>query len=63
MPDFIFTNHGSICTVAPTNPEAEEWVRYNVDPGAQWFGRGVAVEPRYVNDLVEAAICDGLTVG
>lgn len=63
MPDFIFADHGSTTILTPISAEAQEWVRYNIDPGAAWFGRGVAVEPRYVGDLVEGILCDGLTVG
>lgn len=62
MPDFNLTDHGSLYVVTPLTPEAEEWTRHNFDPGANWFGRGVAVEPRYVNDLVEVILCDGITV-
>lgn len=61
--DFNLTDHGSIVVLRPMNDEAREWIDFNVDPDAQWFGRGVVIEHRYVNDIVEGIVSDGLTIG
>ena len=61
--DFVLTDHGSIAVLRPVTDEAREWVDENLPDDAQWFGRGVVIEPRYVGDIVEGILNDGLTVG
>ena len=63
MTDFQLTDRGSICVLRPMNDEAREWIDFNVDPDAQWFGRGVVIEPRYVSDIAEGIVSDGLSIG
>ena len=63
MTDFSLTDHGSIVVLTPLNNEAREWLDRSIDDEAQWFGRGLVIEPRYVGDIVDGIIADGLTVG
>lgn len=34
----------------------------NIDPNAQWFGGGVVIEHRYVEDILEGILNSGLEV-
>jgi len=63
--DFTVDNHGSICILIPENASARAWLDANLydgDDGPQWFGSGVAVEPRYLNPILDGIEADGLTV-
>jgi hypothetical protein len=46
---FEIQNHGSICVVVPHEDDVLEWLKEHTD--GTWFG-GLAVEPRYVQDLL-----------
>ena len=61
MPDYDFgiENHGSIVLFRPTNADALDHLRANVQEDAQWFGGALAVEYRYAADLANALIEDG----
>lgn len=63
MTDFITADHGSIVILIPASEDARYWVDDNLDPDAMWFGKGVAIEPRYVADIIDGITADGLTVG
>lgn len=52
-PDFVVANHGSIFLVLPRNVFARQHLINNTGPEAQWFGRSLVVEPRYVQDLID----------
>ena len=61
--DFSVSNlHGSICILTPLSDAASEWLDENLDPDHQTWGRGVVVEPRYLEDLVAGIAGDGLTI-
>ena len=60
--DVELSLHGSIDLLTPLTPEAQAWMNENIPDDAQWFGSGLAVEPRYVPDIVQGMIDDGLTV-
>jgi RNA polymerase subunit RPABC4/transcription elongation factor Spt4 len=60
--DFTFENHGSIWIVQPHNSEAREHLAENVSDEAIWFAGGLAVEPRYVEDLAEGLQENGFRV-
>jgi len=47
-------NHGSIWLFRPKDMEAEQWVDENISDDRQSFGSAVAVETRYIQDIVEA---------
>lgn len=56
---FDIENHGSICLIRPLTPDVDEWLHANVDPEAQWFGKALVVEPRYVEELYEGLVAEG----
>lgn len=55
-------NHGSICLVKPRTPAARTWLTENVSESSLWWAGGLVVEPRYLDDLVEAMRGDGLVI-
>lgn len=61
-PDIKVTNHGSLFMVAALTEVAHDWLRVMLQPDAQWLGNSVAVEPRYIEGLVEGMRGDGLVV-
>jgi len=63
--DFTVDNHGNICILIPENDAARGWIDqylYDGDDGPQWFGAGVAIEPRYLPPILDGIEADGLTV-
>jgi hypothetical protein len=62
-PDFSFSNHGSIWICTAHNDAAWKHLHANLGDEAQRWGRGVAVEPRYVEGLAEALRNNGWEVG
>jgi hypothetical protein len=63
--DFTVGNHGSIFILQPMNDAARSWIDVNLyegDDGPQWWGGGVVVEHRFIGDIVEGAIAEGLSV-
>jgi len=61
-PDATVENHGSIALVRPLTDAARDWLHENVHEGASYFGSALAVEPRYVAQLVEGMIGAGLVI-
>lgn len=61
MTDYQIENHGSLYLVRPTSDEAREHLKEHTD--GQWFAGALAVEPRYLVDLVAHLHDDGYTVG
>jgi hypothetical protein len=60
--DFVVEYHGTITLVRPLTQACHEWLHDNVAAdGWQWFGEALAVEPRYLDTLVEGMIDGGLT--
>jgi hypothetical protein len=61
--DFRVTYHGTITTITPLSDVCREWVEDNVDIEPwQRFGPSIAIEPRYVEQLAEAMIGEGLVI-
>jgi len=61
--DFRVTYHGTITTVTPLTDRCREWIEENVEIEPwQRFGSAIAVEPRYVEQLAEAMIEQGLVI-
>lgn len=58
---FSIENHGTIVLIRPLTPDVATWLSENVDPDAQWFGRALVCEPRYVEPLVVGLIEEGFT--
>jgi hypothetical protein len=60
-PDILVENHGSVVLLRPLTAPARQWIGENVDV-RQGLGDAIAVEPRYVANIVRGAIADGLRV-
>src|SRR5438874_9978001 len=61
--DFRITYHGTITTITPLSDACREWLEENVEIDTwQRFGNSIAIEPRYVQQLAEAMIGDGLVI-
>lgn len=60
--DFQVVRDGSIALLYPNSYEAKTWVELNLPSDAQWFGSAVAVELRYIADIVSGIQGDGYTV-
>lgn len=62
MADIRVENHGSIWLLRPVSERGTLWLDEHTDPAATWFGGALAVEPRYVADILEGARNDGLEI-
>jgi hypothetical protein len=62
MSDFLVANHGSIFTLTPLTEPASVWIDEHIGDGAQCWGAGIVVEHRYIGDIVEGIVNDGLEV-
>ncbi len=61
--DFLLVNHRSVSILTPLNCEAQRWVDEHLPSDALTWGRnGVVIEPRYVSDIVEGILGDGLSL-
>lgn len=47
-------NHGSICLLRATSREQKAQLENITPSDAQWFGGALVVEPRYVQNLLDA---------
>lgn len=52
----------TIYLVTPLTEAGREWISENVSDDATWFGGALAVEHRYITDLVAGMQGDGLEV-
>jgi hypothetical protein len=62
MPDFMFANHGSVCILIPVSGDAEAWIAENIGSDAMSWGKGVVIEPRYVDPILEGIEEAGMVV-
>jgi hypothetical protein len=63
--DFSIEGEGRFCTVyllRPLTPAAFDWIKENIPSDAQWFGKAVAVEHRFIWPILEGIQNDGLAV-
>ena len=61
--DFRLAYHGTITTITPLTDRCREWVEKNVEIEPwQHFGIAIAVERRYVEQLADAMIDEGLVM-
>lgn len=60
--DYEVSGSGTLYIVTPLNMRARENLKANVSNEAQWFAGGVAVEHRYVIQLVEQLTEEGWVV-
>lgn len=58
--DIRIEDNGSISLVRPLTRKAKDWIDENVQDDAQWFGRALVVEPRYLPFLVSGMVEEGL---
>lgn len=56
---FSIENHGSVMLVRPQSDDVTAWLRENTD--GQWLGGALAVEPRYVEPLVDGLLDAGFS--
>ena len=61
-PAFRVEGHGSIYLVRPLRPDAEAHLRAHVGDDAQWIAGALAVEARYIGELVGRLQSDGFEV-
>lgn len=61
-PDFVLEDHGSVFLLRPISPASFIWIGEHIPEDAQWFGNAVAVEHRYIGDIVDGIASDGLEV-
>lgn len=61
--DLVINDYGSILVVMSDTERGNEWIEDNLNDvdTLTWAG-GVAVEPRYIAEIMTGAISDGLTV-
>jgi hypothetical protein len=59
--DVLVEDHGSIVLIRPLRETATVWLVSHTE--GTWFGHALAVEPRYVADLVAGLEEEGFTVG
>jgi len=62
MTDFRVFYDGSVSLVTPETPAAHEWLSEHVPADAPWFGDALAVEPRFLDALIDGIEGDGLAV-
>lgn len=55
--------YGSIFLLWSRTSAGDAWVKENLPSDAQTFGGAIVVEHRYIQDIVDGARADGLTVG
>lgn len=60
--DFKVRNEGSIFLLQPITEAANDWVNDHIPKDAQFLGTAVAVEHRYIANIVQGIINDGLGV-
>ena len=61
--DVLVRNEGSLFLFHPLSDAAKDWIKEHIPDDAQWFGKALVVETRYVGNIVEGMRADGLTFG
>jgi len=61
-PDFDISHHGTVSLFHPLSSRAEDWLRLHCprDGEHQYLGKALAIEHRFVSDIVQLASDDGL---
>lgn len=60
--DFMVSGGGSLYILTPLSDSGQAWAEEHLPEDAQRWGRGIAVEHRYIGDIVDGICADGLTV-
>jgi hypothetical protein len=58
--ELIGRNGDTVFLLRPTSPAGREWLDENITDKAMWFGGGVAIEHRFVADVLMAIAGDEL---
>jgi hypothetical protein len=61
--DFTAAHHGSLFLLHPLTPAATAWVDAHLPEDRMTWAGGVVVEPRYLDDIVNGILGDGLRCG
>ena len=61
-PDFYVLGGGSVYLLQPNTHAAHDWIGEHIPEDAQTLGESIAVEHRYIWDIIEGARADDLTV-
>ncbi len=62
MADLLVQGGGSVYLLRPTSRKGCRWLKEHIPADATWFAGALAVEHRYVSDILAGAIRDGLKV-
>ena len=62
MADLSIQNEGSIFLLRSHSDAGKAWIEANIPDDAQHFGGAVVVEHRYIADIAQGAVNDGLEV-
>jgi hypothetical protein len=60
--DFTLTDGGSVCLLTPTTSNARRWLDENIGEDAMYLGQGLAIERRYVQQIIDGVQSDGFEV-
>jgi len=60
--DVVVSGGGSIYLIDWLTAKGKAWIAENLPNDAQRLGNSVAVEHRYIGDIVQGMIADGLRV-
>lgn len=60
--DFTLTDGGSVCLLTPTTSDARRWLDENIGDDAIYLGRGLAIERRFVQQILDGIQADGFRV-
>lgn len=60
--DFSVSGGGTLYMLYPLSKAAKQWADDNLPSDRQTLGTGIAVEHRYIGDIVQGIRNDGLTV-
>ena len=61
-PDFAVSHHGTVSLFHPLTNRADDWLRFHCPPDGehQYLGNALAIEHRFVSDIIQLATDDGL---
>lgn len=64
MCDFKLFNSGTVILLTPTSAAGQKWLKENIDlhQALRWGQCSIAIEPRYVEPLVDGICADGLSL-
>jgi hypothetical protein len=62
--DFLISYHGSIALLRPVSDNAKQWIEdFVATEDWMWHGDALAIEPRYLGDLLEVITDSGFSFG